>query len=76
MTSFLRYAGPRQLGGLEDLAPLAAYASAATGESVADASERLLRETHGRVVKTPSLPDMYDYEFFPQVVRPLDSVRN
>jgi hypothetical protein len=68
MTSFLRYAGPQELGGLEDLAALADYASAATGESVADASERLLRETHGQIVKTPGLPDLFDYEFFPQVV--------
>jgi hypothetical protein len=74
MTSFLRFAGPTELGGLADLTSRAEAAAAETGETVDEAAERLYREVDGRVVKTPSLPDVYDYEFFPQEVRTLTGV--
>ena len=33
---------------------------------------KLFYHTEGKLVRIPGLPDMYDYEFFPQKVWPIE----
>jgi hypothetical protein len=72
LATFLRFSGPEALGGFGDLAAkidAAAAAETAQGKTLAQIADGVWKQTSGSVVKLPGIPDMYDYEFFPQEVR-------
>jgi hypothetical protein len=69
LATFLRYSGPEELGGFGDLAAKLDAAAAAQGKTVPEVADSVFRQVGGGVIKLPGVPEMYDYEFFPQEVR-------
>jgi hypothetical protein len=68
MSGVLYIAGPEELGGYGDLAAKLDAAVKATGKTVAEIGDTVYGKAEGKVVKIPGVPDMYDYEYFPQEV--------
>jgi hypothetical protein len=69
LATFLRYSGPEELGGFGDLAAKLDAAAAAQGKTVPEVADSIFRQVGGGIIKLPGIPEMYDYEFFPQEVR-------
>ncbi|KAF8911626.1 hypothetical protein CPB84DRAFT_1842107 [Gymnopilus junonius] len=66
MSSTTRWFLPESAGGIGDLGARIDAEVARTGSSPEEIGEKLYKQAVGRVVKVIGLPDMYDYEFFPQ----------
>ncbi|KAF9557518.1 UDP-Glycosyltransferase/glycogen phosphorylase [Agrocybe pediades] len=58
--------GPEALGGPGDLTSKSEAEAACLGITYEEFGDRLYRETKGAVVKLPGVPEMFDYEMFPQ----------
>ncbi|PPQ89615.1 hypothetical protein CVT25_012532 [Psilocybe cyanescens] len=67
----IRFWGPQSLGGYGDIERQIDEEVARTGSSRKEIGDRLYnfnKRTNGEVVKIVGLPDMYDWEYFPQNV--------
>jgi hypothetical protein len=69
MSSVLHMIGPEEMGGLGDWGAKLEAAAKATGKTTVELAESFYEWMEGKVVKTPGVPDLYDYEYFPQEVR-------
>ncbi|KIJ29202.1 glycosyltransferase family 1 protein [Sphaerobolus stellatus SS14] len=61
-----RISGPEHLGGLGDIGAKSIIEAEKTGRSIEEIETELCRPDTGKLVHTPGLPPMYDYEFLPQ----------
>ncbi|KJA21667.1 glycosyltransferase family 1 protein [Hypholoma sublateritium FD-334 SS-4] len=66
--------GPEYLGGLGDFEAKVEAEAQRTGGVAADIGFTLFRETTGAIVQLPSLPPMYDHEFFPQGINVMQNI--
>jgi hypothetical protein len=62
----IRIFGPESLGGIGDLGAKIDAEAARLGVAAEEIASQVYNHTDGTVVKIPGLPDMYDYEVFPQ----------
>ncbi|KDR78382.1 hypothetical protein GALMADRAFT_138474 [Galerina marginata CBS 339.88] len=68
-SSRLRFFAPESMGGIGDFGAKVDAEAARTGASPEEIGNKLFNLTEGAIVKIPGLPDMYDYEYFPQKSR-------
>ncbi|KAH9476235.1 UDP-glycosyltransferase 74G1 [Psilocybe cubensis] len=71
MGTLIRFWGPERFGGGGDIAKKVQEEVARTGAPVHEVEERLYsfaKISIGKVVSIPGVPDMYDWEFFPQAL--------
>ncbi|KIM38975.1 glycosyltransferase family 1 protein [Hebeloma cylindrosporum] len=76
-SSFIRTIGPSSMGGIGDFGKGMDDEAARLGISPDELAQKLFRQTDGRIIKLAGLPDMHDYELFPQelaVDTPMGSV--
>ncbi|KAF9557508.1 UDP-Glycosyltransferase/glycogen phosphorylase [Agrocybe pediades] len=64
--SLIRLFGPESLGGFGDLGARVEAEATRLGVTPAEIGDKLYQETTGKVIRLPGVPEMYDYEFFPQ----------
>ncbi|KIM38978.1 glycosyltransferase family 1 protein [Hebeloma cylindrosporum] len=64
-SSFIRCFAPPTLGGI-GLGKTLDDEAARLGVSPDELGNKLYKHTEGKIIKIAGLPDMYDYEFFPQ----------
>jgi hypothetical protein len=69
LATFIRFSGPEDLGGFGDLAAkITAAVETQPDKTLAQVADSVWKQTSGNVIKLPGMPDLYDYEFFPQEV--------
>ncbi|KAF9559428.1 UDP-Glycosyltransferase/glycogen phosphorylase [Agrocybe pediades] len=64
--SMIRMFGPESSGGLGDLEARMQAEASRLGVSPAEIGDKLVKQTSGKILKLPGVPEMYDYEFTPQ----------
>jgi hypothetical protein len=69
MSSVLYLVGPEEMGGHGDLGAKLEAAVKATGKPLPEIADSVYERLEGKVAKVPGVPDLYDYEYFPQEVR-------
>ncbi|KAF4610327.1 hypothetical protein D9613_010450 [Agrocybe pediades] len=67
-SSIIRLFGPESHGGIGDLSKMVEAEAERTGKKPEEVGDEVLQATSGKVVKIAGIPDMYDYEYFPQVL--------
>ncbi|KAF9557510.1 UDP-Glycosyltransferase/glycogen phosphorylase [Agrocybe pediades] len=64
--SLIRLFGPESLGGFGDMTAKVEAEAARLGVTPKEIGDKFYNETTGKVIKLAGIPEMYDYEFFPQ----------
>ncbi|KAH9476237.1 UDP-glycosyltransferase 84A1 [Psilocybe cubensis] len=65
----IRFWGPKTLGGYGDIEKQVDEEAARTGRSPKEISDELYnfpKRANGEIVRVPGVPEMYDWEYFPQ----------
>jgi hypothetical protein len=68
MFSVLHISGPEELGGYGDMAGKLAAAVKATGKTIVEVADSVFLTAAGDITRVPGIPELYDYEYFPQEV--------
>ncbi|KAJ7231994.1 UDP-Glycosyltransferase/glycogen phosphorylase [Mycena rebaudengoi] len=67
-SAMIRLLGPESLGGLGDFGARTDAEALRTGKKPEEIGDEIFKYTDGTVVKIDGLPNMYDYEWFPQIL--------
>lgn len=70
ISPLLRLLGPEYLCGIGDIEARAVVLSEKTGMSVEKAEMEIFQPHAGEVLRSPGLPPMFDYEYYPQKNEP------
>ncbi|KAI0745366.1 hypothetical protein C8Q76DRAFT_28769 [Earliella scabrosa] len=66
VSAVLHIFGPENLGGKGDIHAKAEEKARSTGESFNEVALEMTFGTEGKIVETPGMPPMFDYEHYPQ----------
>ncbi|KAF9552859.1 UDP-Glycosyltransferase/glycogen phosphorylase [Agrocybe pediades] len=64
--SFIRSLGPESMGGLGNMGKKIDAEAARLGVSPEEIGDKMFGQVNGSVIKMPGVPEMYDYEYYPQ----------
>ncbi|PPQ70942.1 hypothetical protein CVT25_013291 [Psilocybe cyanescens] len=67
VATIIRLFGPETLGGLDNLAAKIEAEATRRGVTAEEIGDSVLTHTEGKIIKIPGIPEMYDWEFFPQL---------
>ncbi|KIM47390.1 glycosyltransferase family 1 protein [Hebeloma cylindrosporum] len=65
-SSFIRAFGPESLGGMGDFEKRVDAEAERLGVSPDEIRDKVFKHTEGKILKIGGLPEMYDYELYPQ----------
>jgi hypothetical protein len=69
LATFIHHGGPAELGGFGDLAIKLDAAAVGQSKTMSEVTDSIYRQVGGGVIKLPVVPEMFDFDFFPQKVR-------